>query len=206
MNDVTNGVMIHPKALVETKDIGEGTRVWAFAHVMAGAKIGKDCNIGDHCFVETGAVIGDQCTIKNGTMIWEGVTLDEGVFVGPNVLFTNDLVPRSPRLADVRERYAEKKNWLAPTKVERGAAIGAGAVILAGITIGEFAMVAAGAVVTKSVPAHRMVIGFRARESGFVCRCGHALRIHVKPAICGNCKARYVTTKEGIRASGPRKS
>jgi len=80
VNDLMNDVMIHPQALVETDDIGEGTRVWAFAHVMAGA------------------VIGDQCTIKNGTMIWEGVTLEEGVFVGPNVLFTNDLIPRSPRL------------------------------------------------------------------------------------------------------------
>jgi acetyltransferase-like isoleucine patch superfamily enzyme len=201
-----NDVIIHPKALVETEDIGEGTRVWAFAHVMAGAKIGKQCNIGDHCFVETGAVIGDQCTIKNGTMIWEGVTLDEGVFVGPNVLFTNDLAPRSPRLPDVRARYAEKKNWLAPTKVERGVAIGAGAVILAGITIGEFAMVAAGAVVTKSVPAHRLVIGFGARISGFVCRCGHPLQFRVRSAICGNCKARYLSTKEGIRASVTRKS
>jgi UDP-2-acetamido-3-amino-2,3-dideoxy-glucuronate N-acetyltransferase len=199
-------VMIHPKALVETHDIGDGTRVWAFAHVMAGAKIGKDCNIGDHCFVESGAVIGDQCTIKNGTMIWEGVTLEEGVFVGPNVLFTNDLVPRSPRLSDARERYAEKKNWLVPTKVERGAAIGAGAVILAGITIGEFAMVAAGAVVTKSVPAHRLVIGFGARAGGFVCRCGYSLQFRAKSATCGNCKTRYSSKKEGIRASVTRKS
>ena len=199
-------VMIHPKALVETEDIGEGTRVWAFAHVMAGTKIGKHCNIGDHCFVETGAVIGDQCTIKNGTMIWEGVTLGEGVFVGPNVLFTNDLVPRSPRLPDAVARYAEKKNWLKPTKVERGAAIGAGAVILAGITIGEYAMVAAGAVVTKSVPAHRLAIGFGARVRGFVCRCGHPLQFRVKSSICGNCKTRYLSTKEGIRASATRKS
>jgi acetyltransferase-like isoleucine patch superfamily enzyme len=191
---------------VETDDIGKGTRVWAFAHVMAGAKIGKHCNIGDHCFVETGAVIGDQCTIKNGTMIWEGVTLGEGVFVGPNVLFTNDLVPRSPRLPDAVARYAEKKNWLKPTKVERGAAIGAGAVILAGITIGEYAMVAAGAVVTKSVPAHRLAIGFGARVRGFVCRCGHPLQFRVKSSICGNCKTRYLSTKEGIRASATRKS
>ena len=203
---MTNDVMIHPKALVETEDIGEGTRVWAFAHVMAGAKIGKHCNIGDHCFVESGAVIGDQCTIKNGTMIWEGVTLEEGVFVGPNVLFTNDLTPRSPRLPDAHARYSEKKNWLVPTKVERGVAIGAGAVILAGITIGEFAMVAAGAVVTKSVPAHRLVIGFGARVSGFVCRCGHSLQFRARSAVCKNCKTRYLSTKEGIRASVSRKS
>jgi UDP-2-acetamido-3-amino-2,3-dideoxy-glucuronate N-acetyltransferase len=201
-----NDVMIHPKALVESDDIGEGTRVWAFAHVMSGAKIGKHCNIGDHCFVESGAVIGDQCTIKNGSMIWEGVTLGEGVFIGPNVLFTNDLAPRSPRLPDVKARYAEKKNWLAPTKIERGVAIGAGAVILAGITIGEYAMVAAGAVVTKSVPAHRLVIGFGARISGFVCRCGHSIQFRVNSAICANCKTRYLSTKEGIRASVTRKS
>lgn len=201
-----NDVMIHPKALVESDEIGAGTRVWAFAHVMNGAKIGKDCNIGDYCFVESGAVIGDRCTIKNGTMIWEGVTLDEGVFVGPNVLFTNDLAPRSPRLPEASARYAEKKNWLTPTKIERGAAIGAGAVILPGITIGEFAMVAAGAVVTKSVPAHRLVMGFGAKVSGFVCRCGHSLQFRVKSAICENCKTRYLSTKEGVRASVTRKS
>jgi UDP-2-acetamido-3-amino-2,3-dideoxy-glucuronate N-acetyltransferase len=199
-------VMIHPQALVETEDIGEGTRVWAFAHVMAGAKIGKQCNIGDHCFVESGAVIGDQCTIKNGSMIWEGVTLGEGVFVGPNVLFTNDLNPRSPRLSAVHDRYAEKKNWLASTRIERGVAIGAGAVILAGITIGEYAMVAAGAIVTKSVPAHRLVIGFGARISGSVCRCGQPLHFRANSAVCGNCKTRYLSTKEGIRASVTRKS
>ena len=203
---MTSDVMIHPQALVETDDIGEGTRVWAFAHVMAGAKIGKHCNIGDHCFVETGAVIGNQCTIKNGTMIWEGVTLGEGVFIGPNVLFTNDLIPRSPRLPDARARYAEKKNWLVPTKIERGVAIGAGAVILAGITIGEFAMVAAGAVVAKSVPPHRLVMGFGAKVSGFVCRCGYSLQFRAKSAICKNCKTRYQPTKEGIRASDSRKS
>ncbi len=201
-----NDVMIHPQALVETDDIGAGTRVWAFAHVMAGAKIGKQCNIGDHCFVESGAVIGDQCTIKNGSMIWEGVTLAEGVFIGPNVLFTNDLAPRSPRLHDAAARYAEKKNWLAPTKIERGAAIGAGAVILAGITIGQYAMVAAGAIVTKSVPAHRLAIGFGARISGAVCRCGQPLQFRAKSAVCVTCKTRYLSTKEGIRASVTRKS
>lgn len=206
MTALQNDVMIHPKALLETDDIGEGTRVWAFAHVMAGAKVGKHCNIGDHCFVESGAVIGDHCTIKNGTMIWEGVTLADGVFVGPNVLFTNDLVPRSPRLPEARTRYAEKKNWLVRTKIERGVAIGAGAVILAGITIGEFAMVAAGAVVTKSVPAHRLVIGFGATVNRFVCRCGHTLHFRAKSAICRNCKTRYLSAKEGIRASVSRKS
>jgi UDP-2-acetamido-3-amino-2,3-dideoxy-glucuronate N-acetyltransferase len=199
-------VMIHPQALVETEEIGEGTRVWAFAHVMTGARIGKHCNIGDHCFVETGAVVGDQCTIKNGVMIWEGVTLDEGVFVGPGVLFTNDLTPRSPRLPDAHTRYAEKKNWLRPTKIERGVAIGAGAIIIAGITIGEYAMVAAGAIVTKSVPAHSLVIGYSARIGGFVCRCGNKIQFRVRSAICANCKTRYQSTKEGIRASVARKS
>src|SRR5579862_6647573 len=101
---IMKNVFIHPKALVETKNLGSGTRVWAFAHVMAGVRVGKNCNIGDHCFVESGAVIGDNCTVKNGNMLWEGVTLEDGVFVGPNVLFTNDLHPRSPRLPQARER------------------------------------------------------------------------------------------------------
>lgn len=192
---------IHPQALVETKDIGSGTRIWAFSHVMSGAKIGRNCNIGDHSFVESGAVVGDNCTIKNGNMVWEGVTLEEGVFVGPHVFFTNDLHPRSPRLSEVGKRYHEKSNWLETTQVKRGATLGAGAVILAGITIGDYSLVAAGAVVTKSVPCHALVKGNPARLSGWVCACGQSLKIRAKAAQCKACGAKYRLTGEGIRAA-----
>src|SRR5215212_6427425 len=139
-------VKIHPTALVETEEVGEGTSIWAFAHVMEGARIGKNCNIGDHCFVESGAVVGNDATLKNGNMLFEGVTIQDGVFVGPHVFFTNDLYPRSARLPQARLRYSDKM-WLLPTLVRQGASLGAGAVLLPGITVGEYAMVGAGAVV-----------------------------------------------------------
>jgi UDP-2-acetamido-3-amino-2,3-dideoxy-glucuronate N-acetyltransferase len=165
---------IHPTALVESDDVGEGTRVWAFSHVLVGARIGRRCNIGDHCFVESGAVIGDDVTIKNHNAIWDGIVLERGVFVGPGVSFTNDLYPRSPRLPEGEPRYRDG-SWLAGTVVRTGATLGAGAVILAGTTIGEFAMVAAGAVVTRDVPAFALMVGNPAHQRGLVCRCGAPL-------------------------------
>jgi len=116
---VEESVYIHPTALVESHQIGQGTRVWAFAHIMRGVVIGANCNIGDHCFLEARVRIGDNVTIKNGNMIWEGVTIEDGVFVGPNVLFTNDRFPRSPRLPQVHKRYASR-GWLLPTQVRAG--------------------------------------------------------------------------------------
>src|SRR5437016_2778300 len=98
-------VFIHPTAIVETQQLGEGTRIWAFTHLMKGVSVGANCNIGEHSFIETGAVIGSNVTIKNGNHIWEGITLSDGVFVGPHVFFTNDLYPRSPRLPQASKKY-----------------------------------------------------------------------------------------------------
>ena len=190
---------IHPAALAESREIGAGTRVWAFTHILSGARVGKDCNIGDHCFIESGAVVGDNVTLKNGNMVWEGVRLADGVFVGPNVFFTNDLHPRSPRLPQARQRYTEKENWLVPTLIERGAALGAGAVILAGVKVGEYAMVGAGAVVTKPVAPHALVVGNPARQVGWVCRCGRSLQFQRRRATCAECGSRFKLTKEGVR-------
>jgi len=192
-------VFVHPTAQVETVDVGEGTRIWAFAHVLPGAHVGKDCNIGDHCFIEGGARVGDNATVKNGNMLWEGVTLEEGVFVGPHVFFTNDLYPRSQRLPEVRNRYASKESWLVPTLVRRGASLGAGAVILAGVTVGELAMVAAGAVVTKDVPPHALVVGAPARARGWVCQCGRPLRFRHGDSTCQSCGAHFREEGKEIR-------
>lgn len=145
-------VFVHEHALVESDSIGRGTRVWAFAHVMPAAVIGADCNICDHTYIEGGARLGDRVTIKSGVYLWVGVTLEDDVFVGPQATFTNDLMPRSRQPFELSE-----------TTVRRGASIGAGAVILAGVTIGERAMVGAGAVVTKDVPPDTVVIGNPAR-------------------------------------------
>jgi len=145
-------VFVHARALVETEDVGAGTRIWAFAHVMPGARIGRDCNICDHTFVEGDVVVGDRVTIKSGVYLWDGLRLEDDVFVGPQATFTNDPFPRS------------KRAFICPTTtIRRGASIGAGAVILPGVSVGERAMVGAGAVVTKDVPDRAVVVGNPAR-------------------------------------------
>lgn len=186
----------HPQALVETEHIGAGTRIWAFAHVMKGAQVGRDCNIGEGVFIEGGARIGDGVTVKNGALIWEGVTIEDGVFVGPGALFTNDLYPRSPRLPQAKSRYDDKGGWLTPTLVQRGASIGAGAVILAGITIGEYATVGAGAVVVKDVPAYALVVG-AGQAAGWVCECGRPLAFKATKSAC-LCGLKYLKKNKGV--------
>ena len=147
----------HPQALVETDNVGAGTRIWAFAHVLPGATLGTDCNICDHVFIEGKAVVGDRVTVKCGVQLWDGVVLEDDVFVGPNATFTNDRFPRS-------RQYL---SHYPTTRVRVGASIGANATILPGITVGSHAMVGAGAVVTRSVPAHAVVVGNPARIVGY---------------------------------------
>jgi acetyltransferase-like isoleucine patch superfamily enzyme len=170
----------HPNALVESEHIGAGTRIWAFAHVLPGATVGRHCNIGDHCFIEGNVRIGDYCTIKNGVAIWDLVTLEDGVFVGPNAVFTNDLLPRS--LPDFR---GSPDQWL-PTLVKEGATIGANATIVCGVTVGRHALVGAGAVVTADVPDYALTMGVPARQAGYVCKCGKRVEPGV-PCTCGRC-------------------
>lgn len=156
---------IHPQALVESTTIGEGTRIWAFAHVQAGAVVGRGCNIGDHCFLERGVRVGDDVVIKNGVSVWTGVVLEDRVFVGPNAVFTNDVMPRAKVYHDAPER----------TVVREGASIGANATLLCGIEVGCYALIGAGAVVTKSVPAFALVIGNPGAIAGYRCACTRPL-------------------------------
>lgn len=160
-------VFVHEKALCESTTVGPRTRVWAFAHVMPGALVGADCNIGDHVFIETGARIGDRVIVKNNALVWDKVTLEDDVFVGPNAVFTNDFIPRVA--------FKNPPEKFLPTLVRRGASIGANATIVCGVTIGEQAFVAAGAVVIRDVPAHAMVAGNPARRIGWMCACGKKL-------------------------------
>jgi UDP-2-acetamido-3-amino-2,3-dideoxy-glucuronate N-acetyltransferase len=158
-------VFVHERALVESDDIGAGTRIWAFAHVMGGARVGADCNVCDHTYIEGDVVVGDRVTIKSGVYLWDGLRVEDDVFLGPQATFTNDRFPRS------------KQSFAAPeTRIRRGASIGAGAVILPGITVGERAMVGAGAVVTKDVPAFAVVVGNPARVVRMLDQEGEAAR------------------------------
>jgi UDP-2-acetamido-3-amino-2,3-dideoxy-glucuronate N-acetyltransferase len=152
-----HGFYKHPNALVETDNIGQGTRIWAFAHVLPGAVIGEDCNICDGVFVENDVIIGNRVTLKCGVQIWDGLRLEDDVFIGPNATFTNDMYPRS------RKYLAEHKQ----TIVRRGASVGANATVLPGLTIGKNAMVGAGAVVTCDVPANAIVVGNPASIIGY---------------------------------------
>jgi len=149
---------VHPQGICESSEVGEETRVWAFAHVLPGARIGAHANICDHVFIENDVVVGDRVTIKSGVQLWDGVRLEDDVFVGPNVTFTNDPFPRS-------QEYPER---FETTTIGQGASLGGGAVILPGVRVGRRAMVGAGAVVTKDVPANAIVVGNPARISGYV--------------------------------------
>jgi UDP-2-acetamido-3-amino-2,3-dideoxy-glucuronate N-acetyltransferase len=148
----------HPSAIVETENIGSGTRVWAFVHILPGAQIGTDCNLCDHVFIENEVLVGDRVTIKSGVQLWDGVRIEDNVFIGPNVTFTNDPFPRS-------KQYLEKYS---KTLIQKGASIGANATILPGITVGQNAMVGAGSVVTKDVPPNAIVVGNPARIVNYV--------------------------------------
>ena len=151
------GIFVHPRGICETTEVGGGTRIWAFAHVLSGARIGRDCNICDGVFIEGDVTIGDGVTVKSGVQLWNGVRLGNRVFVGPNASFTNDRFPRSKQYPPAYAR----------TIVEDDASIGANATILPGIGIGVGAMVGAGAVVTRDVPARAIVVGNPGRVVGY---------------------------------------
>lgn len=151
-------VFVHPQGICESSRVGDGTRIWAFAHVLSGAQLGSDCNICDHVFIENDVVLGDRVTVKSGVQLWDGVRIGDDVFVGPNATFTNDKFPRSKQYP---EQFAE-------TVIEDGASIGANVTLLPGLRIGRKAVVGAGAVVTHNVPPGAIVQGNPARIAGYV--------------------------------------
>lgn len=171
------GVFAHPQAIVETEQVGVGTRIWAFTHVMRDTLIGRDCNVGEQCFIESGVVVGNSVVIKNGVALWGGVVLGDHVFVGPNVVFTNDIMPRAKIFRPA-----------VPTRICEGASIGANATIRCGIEVGRWAMVGSGAMVTRDVPDFALVVGNPSRVRGYVCKCGEKLEFgaeDVAECACG---------------------
>lgn len=170
----------HPHALVDGgTSIGKGTRVWAFAHVVAGAVIGEDCNICDHTFIEGKVQLGNRVTLKCGVFLWNGMTIEDDVFIGPGAVFTNDYRPRS-------KRYLETD---LKTHLKEGCSIGANSTTLPNLTIGRWAMVGAGSVVTHSVPDFALVMGNPAQWRAWICRCGEKLTLAFSGVLkcdCGN--------------------
>ena len=158
----------HPQAIVESTEVGAGSRIWAFAHILPGARIGQDCNICDHVFIENDVKLGDRVTVKCGVQLWDGVEIEDDVFIGPNATFTNDPFPRSKQHLTAYPR----------TLVRSGASIGANATILPGLTVGRSAMVGAGAVVTRSAPPNAIVMGNPARIVGYVDTHQELLKAH----------------------------
>jgi UDP-2-acetamido-3-amino-2,3-dideoxy-glucuronate N-acetyltransferase len=185
----------HPQALVETEEIGPGTRIWAFAHVLPGARIGAECNICDHAFIETGVVLGNNVTVKNGVAIWRGVTVEENVFLGPNCVLTNDPNPRA---------YIKKSSAaLQTTLIRANATVGANATILCGVTIGRYAFIGAGAIVLRTVLDFALMVGNPARRIGWMCRCARRLPVPASATLnssttCPQCQAVFRATATGL--------
>ena len=168
--------MIHPSSDVQSNNIGSGSYIWQFCVVLKGAVIGENCNINAHVFIENDVIIGNNVTIKSGVQIWDGVTLEDNVFIGPNVTFTNDLIPRSKQYP---EHYVK-------TIIKKGVSIGANATIIAGNEIGEFALIGAGAVITKKVGEYEVWVGNPAKKIGYISSKGDLLDLELVSKISGD--------------------
>jgi len=189
MND--KDYFVHPSSFIDDDvQVGEGTKIWHFCHIMKGARIGKTCKIGQNVFVDRQVKIGNNVKIQNNVSVYRGVTLEDNVFCGPSMVFTNVINPRSLYPRDIGE-YRK-------TLVEKGVTIGANATILCGVTIGKSAFIGAGSVVTKDIPSYTLVYGNPANIEGWMCECGKKLEFRAKKAKCYQCGREYERLAEGV--------
>jgi len=188
------GATIHPTAIVDAgARLGEGTKVWHWVHVSAGARIGRNCVLGQNVFIANDVVIGDNVRIQNNVSVYDAVTLEDDVFCGPSMVFTNVYNPRS---------HVSRKNDYRRTLVKRGASIGANATIVCGFTLGEYAFIGAGAVVNSNVPAYALMVGVPAKRIGWMCQCGERLPAGKKVVQCAKCGERYKITAKACERIG----
>lgn len=181
---------VHESSYVDIgAKIGAGTKIWHFCHIQSGAAIGENCSLGQNVNISNNVCIGNGIKIQNNVSIYEGVTLEDNVFCGPSCVFTNDLTPRA--------KYPKGAAGYKRTLVKQGASIGANATVICGHTIGKFAMIAAGAVVTKDVPDYALVAGIPAKQIGQVCECGEILKEESKGYLCPECKREFSVDNEG---------
>ena len=186
---MSSSVFIHETAVVDHPvELGEGTKVWHFCHIMSGAKLGRGCSLGQNVFVAGNVVMGDNCKVQNNVSLYDGVQLGDDVFLGPSCVFTNVSTPRSA---------VNRRGQYEPTILEDGVTVGANATIVCGHRIAAHAFIAAGAVVTRDVPAYALMMGVPARLVGWTCSCGLRLETSKDGAQCGGCGARYETDDEG---------
>ena len=179
---------VHPTSVVdEDVEIGAGTKIWHFSHIQSGARIGKNCSLGQNVNVSNHVKVGDGCKLQNNVSLYEGVELEDYVFCGPSCVFTNDLTPRA--------KYPKGSVGYKKTLIKYGASIGANATVVCGHTVGEWALIGAGAVVTSDVPAHALMLGVPARRKGWACECGELLPDGLS---CKTCGRKYRETDDGL--------
>ena len=188
---------LHESSYVdEGAEIGAGTKIWHFCHIMPKARIGKNCNLGQNVLVSPDVVIGDNVKIQNNVSIYTGVIIEEDVFLGPSMVFTNVVNPRS---------HYERKEEFKTTLVKRGCSIGANATIICGVTLGRYAFIGAGSVITHDVPDYALVYGTPGRIRGWMCQCGIKLAFEISAnnerAICSNCGSSYIKTENAVKPS-----